>query len=558
MAKAPRHELRRAMLIRHSLLYMVARFVPGILGMMTTALLTRLLDLRGYGIYGLALVIMTFVSTMGFDWLGVSLMRFNEARRGDERVIATFVQIFLVLMLVSAGLTALTWACGLFSGAEASVYLLGLLLAWSYSWFEFAARVETANMRPFRYLTMNLARSACILLGAVGAAWLTHDAIWTMVGTGVGMFAGAMFGTLRTHRMAPRLFDRQLAAQVIAFGFPLAISMTLGSVVSSGTRALVQALGSSEALGLYTAAFILVQNTLAIMASGIASAGYPLAVRAVESGDGIRAQRQLLANGSLLLAMLAPACLGMALAAPGISTTLVGHRFSAGVSLLTPWMAAGTFFASIRAHFLDHAFQLGRRPSLEHLGHLRRGDRGNRPQLVPDTAAGTCGRGHGGDGSHGGFLLSCRDRGAVGLSDPATDRGCLAGRPQLRRDGCGGTRGPGPRRSRAGGPGGRRCARLRGRSCGAQSAGFTKPGRGAPGGPPVAPPGDGARYRSIMPRRKLFPAWLLVLPGLLGGIGGASAEDAQVVPPAPTYAVRRRSISAAPAMAIPGHWPTAQ
>jgi len=353
------------MLIRHSLLYMMARFIPGILGMMTTALLTRFLDLRGYGVYGLALVIMTFVSTMGFDWLGVSLMRFNEARRGDERVIATFVQIFLVLMLVSAGLTALIWACGLFSGAEAPVYLLGILLAWSYSWFEFAARVETANMRPFRYLTMNLARSACILLGAVGAAWLTRDAIWTTVGTGVGMFAGAMFGTLRTHRMAPRFFDRELAAQVIAFGFPLAVSMTLGSVISSGTRALVQAFGSSEALGLYTAAFILVQNTLAIMANGIASAGYPLAVRAVESGDGIRARRQLLANGSLLLAMLAPACLGMALAAPGISTTLVGHKFSAGVALLTPWMAAGAFFASIRAHFLDHAFQLGRRPSLQ-------------------------------------------------------------------------------------------------------------------------------------------------------------------------------------------------
>jgi len=352
-------------LIRHSFLYVVARVLPGLLGMVTTAILTRLLDVRGYGIYGLALVIMTFVSTMGFEWLGISFVRFNEGRQQDERMVATFVHMFVAAMVLSAGLTALAWMFGLFSAGDAPVYLLGILLAWSYAWFEFSARIETANMRPLRYLGMNLGRAGFILLGATGAAWLTRDPVWTTVGTGLGMLGGAMFGSLRQHRMAPRLFDRELALKVIAFGLPMAISMTLSSVITSGTRALVQFLDSSEALGLYTAAFVLVQNSLAIMASGIAAAGYPLAVRAVESGDPARARRQLLANGTLLLAVLAPACLGMALTAEGISTTLVGPKFSAGVALITPWMAAGTFFAGFRAHYLDHAFQLGRRPSLQ-------------------------------------------------------------------------------------------------------------------------------------------------------------------------------------------------
>jgi len=353
------------MLIRHSFLYVVARILPGLLGMVTTAILTRLLDVRGYGLYGLALVIMTFVSTMGFEWLGISFVRFNEGRQDDERMVATFVHMFFAVMVLSALLVALAWVLGLFSAALAPVYLLGILLAWSYSWFELAARLETANMRPMRYLGMNLGRAGLILLGAAGAGWLTRDPVWTTVGTGLGMLGGAMFGSLRQHRMAPRLFDGDLALKVIAFGLPMAISMTLTGVITSGTRALVQFLDSSEALGLYTAAFVLVQNSLAIMASGIAAAGYPLAVRAVESGDPMRARRQLLANGTLLLTVLAPACLGMALTAEGISTTLVGPKFSAGVAAITPWMAAGTFFAGFRAHYLDHAFQLGRRPSLQ-------------------------------------------------------------------------------------------------------------------------------------------------------------------------------------------------
>ncbi len=101
------------------------------------------------------------------------------------------------------------------------------------------------------------------------------------------------------------------------------------------------------------------------MAGGIVSASYPLAVRAVESGDAERARRQLLANGSLLLSVMAPACLGMALTADGAANTLVGHAFAPTVALLMPWMAIGAFFASMRAHFLDHAFQLGRRPGLQ-------------------------------------------------------------------------------------------------------------------------------------------------------------------------------------------------
>ena len=56
----------------------------------------------------------------------------------------------------------------------------------------------------------------------------------------------------------------------------------------------------------------------------------------------------------------------MALTAPRASRPpSSGRKFSAGVALITPWMAAGTFFAGFRAHFLDHAFQLGRRPSLQ-------------------------------------------------------------------------------------------------------------------------------------------------------------------------------------------------
>ena len=348
------------MLIRHSILYMAAKLVPGLLGLLTTSILTRLLEPEQYGLYGLALVVMTFGSTMVFDWLGLAYLRFAQSG-GDRRVAAaTFVRIFLLLAALTLLLALAAYGLDLVGAAEIPVVGAGLVMMWCFSWFELVSRFHVADLRPGRYLRMNLGRAVLILLGAAGAAWFTRSPVWVAFGTAAGMLAGGCLGGAAWLRLGA--FDRKLAAAALAFGLPLAASLTLSSLVNSGTRALLSALGSIEALGLYTAGFVLVQNTLAVAAAGIASAGYSLAVRAVDAGEPEAARRQLLANGALLLAVLAPMAVGMALAAPAIASTLVGPRYVDAVAALTPWMAAGGFFGGIRAHFLDHAFQLGHRP----------------------------------------------------------------------------------------------------------------------------------------------------------------------------------------------------
>jgi O-antigen/teichoic acid export membrane protein len=76
------------MLIKNSAIYMVATLLPGLFSLATTAALTRLLDPHEYGLYGLALVVMTLGSSVMFDWLGVSFIRFYQAKREDPRLVA--------------------------------------------------------------------------------------------------------------------------------------------------------------------------------------------------------------------------------------------------------------------------------------------------------------------------------------------------------------------------------------------------------------------------------------------------------------------------------------
>jgi len=181
----------------------------------------------------------------------------------------------------------------------------------------------------------------------------------------VGIFSGTFFGKLSIPRPAWRSFDYGLARDAVVFGAPMAASMTLFVLVDSGTRILLEQLGSVQALGLYTAASILAVSTIGMIAEGVSSAGYSLAVREVERGDERSAQRQLVANGTLLMAAMAPAAVGVALTANCIATTFVGSKFVSGVAPLMPWMAAFAFLNSFRANHLDHAFQLGKRPRLQ-------------------------------------------------------------------------------------------------------------------------------------------------------------------------------------------------
>ena len=348
------------MLIRHSALYVAGKLLPGLMGAATTALLTRLLDPAAYGLYGLALVVMTFGSTLAFDWLGLATLRVAQGARDPAEVAGTVAALFGGLVVATGGAVLAAWAAGWIDGVAAPCVMAGLGLMWCYAGFELASRLQMAQFRPGAYLRMNVGRAVLSLLGAVGLAWSTRDPAWTAAGLALGTLGGTVLGggVVRRPRFCP-----VLARRIVTFGLPLAASLGLASLAGSGVRGLLEMLGPAEALGLYTAAFLLVQNTLSVVAAGIASAGYSMAVRALEGGNVAAARQQVAENWMLLLAVLAPMAVGMALTAPGLAAALVGPGYVAGVATLTPWLAGAGLFAGLRAHGLDHVFQLGDRPA---------------------------------------------------------------------------------------------------------------------------------------------------------------------------------------------------
>ena len=270
------------MLIRHSAVYVAAKLVPGLVGMASTALLTRLLTPASYGEYGLALVVMTFGSAAGFDWLGLAYLRLGGAHADETRAAATTLAMFAGLVALTAVAAAAAWAAGCFNGPAAAAIGAGLMLMWCYAGFELAARFHVARSQPAHYLLMNLGRAVLSAAAATATAWWTHNPVAAALALAAGTLGGIALGGWPCRAGSP---DWRLARAMLAFGLPLAASLALAAVATSGARSLIEVLASAEQLGWYTAGFLVVQNTLAVVAAGIASAGYSLVVRAVERGD---------------------------------------------------------------------------------------------------------------------------------------------------------------------------------------------------------------------------------------------------------------------------------
>ncbi|MBW8271288.1 oligosaccharide flippase family protein [Caldovatus aquaticus] len=351
------------MLLRDGAIYIASRSVPGALSFATAVLLTWLLPADAYGLYGLGMAAVVLGNAILFEWLCHGVLRWYQSHHEEPRFLPTVLALFAASCLLSALLLAAASLAGL-TGEHARLAWLLLFGTWAYGWFEFAARVQICRFRPLRYLAMNLARSGLILAGTGLLAHLTGSgeavllvAFTAMLAAGLPLLAGEA-------RRARPAFDGALARSLLAYGAPMLLTMLFSGLMASVSPILIGVLATKEAVGGFTISYTLVQATLMVLAQGINSASWPLAVRAVDGGDAAAARTQLGRNFAFLLGIVLPAGVGLALLAPGIARLLVSPAYHDAVVRITPWLSVCAVLMALRSAYVDFAFQFGRRTGL--------------------------------------------------------------------------------------------------------------------------------------------------------------------------------------------------
>jgi O-antigen/teichoic acid export membrane protein len=352
------------LLLRQSGVYFVGRTVPAAITFAALALYTRLLTPEQYGLYAVVNSSVVIASYTGLLWLYVSAIRLFEAAVDRLALRAALLVAYLGAVAI-AGLACLAGYALLGRPDYRTLIVLGFALFAVQGWLELNLHLMIAALEPDRYLRLSAARA----VGSTAIGTSLAFAGWGASGVLMGAIAGGLLPGMwllwAEWRFNPlRRLDRALLRDTLSYGLPLSVSFSFGGVLQNADRLLLGWLATPAALGAYAVAFDLVDRLLKALMDPIASAGLPLAVRALERAGEGAARRQLRANLLLLTALGLPATLGLAIVSPGLCRLILGPDFQNAAAPLVSIIAVATLLALTRATYLDHAFHLGRRTLL--------------------------------------------------------------------------------------------------------------------------------------------------------------------------------------------------
>jgi O-antigen/teichoic acid export membrane protein len=345
--------------LRGRVIFFLAKLMPGLLGLGTTAILTRWVGPTEYGVYAFGLSIILFTVAAGYDWLCLSLLRFRPSFPEVEFLFGTLIVVFCLLCV---GITAFTGVGTLFSNSWSYAPFLAACLfsTFATAWFELKLRVQLAELQEGPYFWTNVVRGMLILLLTFFAAYTHQNATAMIMAIGVStLIAASLFRTAH-FRIFNWRFDWEICRTLFQFGVPLFAGVGVANILFSIDRWMLQLLSGSKAVGLFTAASFVAQVPISFLAGGIGPSAYALAVRAFEFTDHATVKAQLEENLVSLLGIVLPAAVGITALSRNLAYVLVGENFTQAVIELAPWLCVASTIWTVRAYYFDSAFHLAR------------------------------------------------------------------------------------------------------------------------------------------------------------------------------------------------------
>lgn len=351
------------MLVRHSLLYLAGRGLPGIINFISLAVFTRLLTTEAYGEYTLVISAVATADALLLQWLRLALLRFlpmEGVARAES--LSAVLRIFIAIIGASSLLVLTSAVLLIHDDVARQLILLGVGLFIVQGLFEVTIERERSELSPVRYGVYALLRASLALIVGALLARMGLGATALLVGLITAMaIPMIMFGApllwIRTLRTP---FNSSLARQILSYGLPLATTATLGVLVNSSDRFMLAAFLDTGVAGEYAVGYDLAKFGIGVLLSVVNLAAYPLVVAALEK-DGPSAARKELRNSLSLIALIGlPAAVAMAILAPSIADLMVGDAFVQATTVTLPWIAIAAFIGGFKSFYLDLAFQLGR------------------------------------------------------------------------------------------------------------------------------------------------------------------------------------------------------
>ena len=315
-----------------------------------------------YGRFALALALGLVIQTAVFDWIRLSAIRFySERTRQDEpEVRATLDTAFAIL---AVGLTVLVSAV-LMSGMEfgLSHALIGLSLATAVvnGLFDYSTGLARARFDDRQYGRLVIVKNALSLALTTGAAFIFQSAKMALLGAIVSI-AGSIVAARRALTDAhsePKRASFDLGRSYLAYSLPIIAANLLYLLIPFVNRSLVAKYYGFAETGQFSLAFDLGLRAVQAIGSALDVLLFQIAVAAHETHGLDRAKEQIARNITIVLAIIAPACVGVVLTLPSVEALVVPLQYRGPFGQYLTLMLPGLFALTMINFAINPIFQI--------------------------------------------------------------------------------------------------------------------------------------------------------------------------------------------------------
>jgi O-antigen/teichoic acid export membrane protein len=328
-------------------------------------IVAKFLGPEQYGRFALALALGLVIQTAVFDWIRLSAIRFyNERTRADEpQVRATLDTAFALIAVGLTFVVSLVLLSGVQFGLSNALIGLSLACAVTNGLFDYYSGLARARFADNQYGRLVLVKNALSLGLTTGAAFWFGSAKMALLGAIVSI-AGSVIsvrGALTDPGAEPGRAQFELGRRYLSYGTPIILANLLYLLIPFLNRSLVAKYYGFAETGQFSLAFDLGLRAIQAIGSGMDVLLFQIAVAADETHGLERAKEQIARNITIVLAVIAPACVGVVLTLPSLQALVVPYEYRGPFSQYLILMMPGLFALVMINFAINPIFQIEKR-----------------------------------------------------------------------------------------------------------------------------------------------------------------------------------------------------
>jgi O-antigen/teichoic acid export membrane protein len=347
-------------MFKDSVIYLLGRYSTALLGVLTIAVFTRVMDPEQYAQYALAISAAAAGYAFLLQWLRLAIGRFLPGETDGRDVLLSQARY---LLLIIGGTSLLVGSTAVVMGDEVS----RLLIAGSIVVFvlmglaEVGLAIVQSDLRAAQFSTLTFGRAGVTLLLGGLLAWAGAGAPGALVGAAAGhLLIGIVAGLPLLARTACG-FQLQVTRRLLGFGLVIALGGGFQALQVFGERFILLQFAGLQATGAYSAAFDLASRTLMVLLSAVTLAGAPRIYRAYDSGGMAEARPALRRQAQVLMGLGFPAAVVMFICPSFVVKLILGTQFQDLAVQIVPTLILASCLNAVQTGYFEYSFSLTQR-----------------------------------------------------------------------------------------------------------------------------------------------------------------------------------------------------